>query len=278
MADCPVERMNLLVRRYILRSVVPLLTVGGAFALTRWIPGFRANAPLFLYLSAVLVSTWIAGWTAGIVATVLSGILTAWYVHSAGHPLLVGNSDDVLRWTIFVLVSLAISALHASRGNAERRLRHSEQRLSLAIDSAHIGVWDYNLLTRHFWWSKTLEVIYGRSDGTFPRTYGQFFGCIHFDDQPLFNRAITRTIDEGTDYEIEHRILLPDRSVRWVNTRGRVFFNQASRAERIVGVTTDITRRKREAEARMHPHPAYDGANMDERLLLAAGPAKLAPV
>jgi PAS domain-containing protein len=139
-----------------------------------------------------------------------------------------------------------ISSLHASRARAEQRLRYSEQRLSLAIDSARLGVWDYNLITRKFWWSKTLETIYDRTTGDFPATYGQFFGCIHFDDQPLFNRAITRTIDEGTDYEIEHRILLPDKSVRWVNTRGRVFFNQASRAERIVGVVTDITERKLE--------------------------------
>jgi len=123
-------------------------------------------------------------------------------------------------------------------------LRDSEQRLSLAIDSAHLGVWDYNLLTRKFWWSKTLEIIYGRTQGDFPGTYGQFFGCIHFDDQPLFNRAITRTIDEGDDYEIEYRIELPDKSIRWVNTRGRLFFNSNSRAERIVGVVTDITDRK----------------------------------
>jgi PAS domain-containing protein len=108
-----------------------------------------------------------------------------------------------------------------------------------------MGVWDYNLLTRQFWWSKTLEAAYGRTDGSFPETYGQFFSYIHFDDQPLFNRAITRTIDEGTDYELDHRIILPDKSIRWVNTRGRVFFNSASRAERIVGIATDITAKKK---------------------------------
>ncbi len=144
-----------------------------------------------------------------------------------------------------MLISLMISSLQASRGKAEAELRRSEQRLSLAVDAARMGVWDYDLLRRRFWWSKTMESIYDRTDGSFPITYGQFFSCIHFDDQPLFNRAITRTIDEGTDYEIEYRILLPDKSSRWVHTRGRVFFNDASRVERIVGVTTDISQRKK---------------------------------
>jgi PAS domain-containing protein len=243
--------MTPLARRHILTWFVPVLTVGTAFLLTRFVPTFRSQIPLFLFLTTVLISTWVGGWVSGLVATLLSGLITAWFAQSPEHAFFIANSDDLLRWVVFVLIALMISSLHASRGKAEQRQRQSEQRLSLAIDSARLGVWDYNLITRHFWWSKTLEVIYGRTEGNFPRTYGQFFGCIHFDDQPLFNRAITRTIDEGTDYEIEHRILLPDRSVRWVNTRGRVFFNQASRAERIVGVTTDITRRKMEIESRL---------------------------
>lgn len=229
--------------RPLLRWLVPPLTVGIACLLTFLMPGSRANAPLFLFLTAVLISTWYGGWMMGVLATMLAAFVTARFILPPGQSHFFMGASDVWRWTLFILIALMISSLHASRSRAERRLRYSEQRLSLAVESAHLGVWDYNLITRTFWWSKTLEVIYGRTNNDFPKTYGQFFGCIHFDDQPLFNRAITRTIDEGTDYEIEHRILLPDKSVRWVNTRGRVFFDRASRAERIVGVTTDLTER-----------------------------------
>jgi PAS domain S-box-containing protein len=228
----------------LLRWVVPLLSVGAAYVLTLVLPGFRTNAPMFLFLTAVLASTWYGGWQSGLLATLVGGFVTAEFLLPGLGQNLIGNTGDLWRWSLFILIALMISSLHASRARAEQRLRYSEQRLSLAIDSARLGVWDYNLITRKFWCSKTLETIYGRTNGNFPATYGQFFGLIHFDDQPLFNRAITRTIDEGTDYEIEHRVLLPDKSVRWVNTRGRVFFNQASRAERIVGVVTDITERK----------------------------------
>jgi PAS domain S-box-containing protein len=241
-------------RQQFAKCIVPMVTVWLAFFITGHVPILHQKTPLFLFLTAVLVSSWYGGWFSGLLATVLSGIVTAWTFLPA-NSLEIASHDDLMRWSTFLLVALMISSLHASRDRAERALRDSEQRLSLAIDSAHLGVWDYNMLSRKFWWSKTLEVIYGRTDGDFPPTYGQFFGCIHFDDQPLFNRAITRTIDEGSDYEIEHRIQLPDKSIRWINTRGRLFFNADSRAERIVGVATDITARKR-AEEEQRPLPA----------------------
>jgi PAS domain S-box-containing protein len=235
--------------------------VAMAFFVTNDFVALRDKTPLFLFLTAVLFSTWYGGWFSGILATILSGIVTAWILLPT-HSFWINGHDDLVRWTMFVLIALMISSLHASRSKVEKALRGSEQRLSLAIDSARIGVWDYNLLTRKFWWSKTLESIYGY-EGNFPATYGQFFGCIHFDDQPQFNRAITRTIDEGNDYEIEHRIILPDKSVRWVNTRGRMFYNEKSRAERIVGVVTDITARKRIDQ----PPPMFlDHSGKDDRL------------
>jgi PAS domain-containing protein len=192
-----------------------------------------------------MICTRIGGWPAGLSATIISALASSWFFMTPTGSFAVTNPNDLFRLTIFLLISLMILSLHASRNKAELQLRASEQRLMLALDSARMGVWDYNLLTRKFWWSKTLEVIYDRSGREFANSYGRFFGYIHFDDQPLFNRAITRTIDEGTDYEVDHRIVLPDNSIRWVNTRGRVFFNQASRAERIVGVAVDITAKKK---------------------------------
>jgi PAS domain S-box-containing protein len=246
-------------RKQIITAAVPLVTVGLAYLITEHSPILRKNTPLFLYLTAVLFSSWFGGWFSGLIATVLAGILSAWML-PPDNSLMIAGHVDLMRWITFVLLALMISFLHASLSRSERALRNSEQRLSLAIDSAYLGIWDYNLLSRKFWWSKTLESIYGRVHGDFPATYGQFFGCIHFDDQPLFNRAITRTIDEGTDYEIEHRILWPDKTVRWVNTRGRLFFNSKSRAERIVGVVTDITERKRVEEDRI----AFAGAMVEK--------------
>jgi len=230
-------------QRLLVQIITPLICVGVAGLLTHEVPMLRTRASLFLFLAAVICSSRLGGWQSGVLATALS--VGAYLFVEPVNPFGSQSPQDVVGLVVFALISLMILSLNTSRGKSEMALRASEQRLMLALDSAHMGVWDYNLLTRKFWWSTTLEAIYGRTGSEFPSTYGRFFGFIHFDDQPMFNRAITRTIDEGTDYEVDHRIVLPDQSIRWVNTRGRVFFNENSRAERIVGVATDITLKKK---------------------------------
>jgi len=247
-------------QRIFVQILTPLICVGAAAMLTHSVPMLRTKASLFLFLAAVICSSRLGGWPSGIFATVLS-IGAVLFIWPAG-PLSAQTPQDWVGLIIFAVISLMVLSLNTSRGKSEMALRASEQRLMLALDSAHMGVWDYNLLTRKFWWSTTLEAIYGRTGPEFPTTYGRFFGFIHFDDQPMFNRAITRTIDEGTDYEVDHRIVLPDQSIRWVNTRGRVFFNENSRAERIVGVATDITMKKKIERQQQLSRDAADEAPM----------------
>jgi PAS domain-containing protein len=213
-------------QRLVWQAATPLLGVVVAAYLTWMLPGLRNTSSLFLFLAAVIFTGRIAGWISGLIATALAGILSCWLFMGPGRTFNIHLTEDVVRVAVFLLIALVILYLQASRGKSETALHASQ-------------------LTRRFWWSKTLEIIYGRPGGEFPGAYGPFFGFIHFDDQPLFNRAITRTIDEGTDYEVDHRIVMPDQSIRWINTRGRVFFNQDSRAERIVGVVTDITAKQK---------------------------------
>jgi PAS domain-containing protein len=232
-------------QRVIQQFLVPVASVVIATVVTLNVHALQNKSSLLIFLGAVVLSTRVGGWSAGLAATLMSAAAIPYFLLEPISKFSISDPNDLMRLIVFVLVSLMILTLHAARSRAEMNLRASEQRLSLAIDAAHMGVWDYNLLTRKFWWTKTLEQIYGRANKDFASTYGRFFAYIHFDDQPRFNRAITRTIDEGTDYEVDHRIVLPDDSIRWVNTRGRVFFNENNRAERIVGLTIDITAKKK---------------------------------
>jgi PAS domain S-box-containing protein len=239
-------------QRVLQQFATPMAMVAMATVITTYIPALNNKSSLLFFLGAVIISTRVGGWSAGLFATVLSAVAIPYFLMEPVRTFSIQQPQDIIRLAVFILVALMILSLHAARSKAEMSLRASEQRLSLAIDSAHMGVWDYNLLTRKFWWSKTLEQIYGRTGNNFATSYGRFFGYIHFDDQPIFNRAITRTIDEGTDYEVDHRIVLPDDTIRWVNTRGRVFFHEKSRAERIVGIAIDITAKKKfEMQRRM---------------------------
>jgi PAS domain-containing protein len=243
--------MTLTARKFVSSWIVPVATVGAALLSRRLFSSGRDNTPIFLFLAAVAISTWYGGWTSGLFATLLAGFATARLLLPT-YASAPGGGSNAVRWLLFMLTAPIITFGQVAQGCLKQKLWAKEQRLSLALDSSGCGIWEYNLVTRQFWWSKKIETIYRSSEGNFPRTYDEFFETIHSEDRPLFNRVITRTIDEGSDYEIEHRIVLPDKSIRRVNVRGRIFYNDASRAERIVGLTADITDRKQLHVGNLH--------------------------
>ena len=68
---------------------------------------------------------------------------------------------------------------------------------------------------------------------------------MHPDDQPLRDSAIKRAIETRGSYEIEYRILLPDGTVRWISGRAHCISDGDGRSTRLLGVSMDITERKR---------------------------------
>jgi PAS domain S-box-containing protein len=136
------------------------------------------------------------------------------------------------------------------RKEAERNLRESEARLSLALLAGRMGVWEWDIETGEARWSPMLEQIHGLQPGTFGGTFGDFERGVHGDDRGRVLQTMRQALDGG-DYHVEYRIVRPDGEVLWVEARGRVFRDGEGRPRRMVGVCMDITQRKRvEAELR----------------------------
>jgi PAS domain S-box-containing protein len=142
----------------------------------------------------------------------------------------------------------------AERRQAEEALRKSEAHLRLAQEAAQIGTWDSNLSTGRVEWSPTVEAMFGFAPGGFPGTREAFFQCIHPDDRERVAGAVVRAAEQGADYEIEHRILWPDGTVRWMAARGRVFHDEAGQAAHLMGAVMDITDRKRSEQRLLSQH------------------------
>lgn len=205
----------------------PWLFVRGAFA---------------MLLGCVFISTWFGGWRSGIVAIVLSAFLSAFMMEPAGFS--VSDSKDWIRLGIFTLVASMIAGLHASRSAAVESARISEQRLTTALDAARMGAWDKNLKDHSFWWSAGLKEIFGRTPGSFLPTYDDFLGYIHPEDRQFVSNAFTRSAEQGTEFEIEHRIVRPDGGERWIITRGKILYDAFGNPERLLGVAVDVTERR----------------------------------
>ncbi|HEV7301076.1 MAG TPA: PAS domain-containing protein [Tepidisphaeraceae bacterium] len=226
------------------RFGVVIATVGLALAICLFSPTLQQRGAFMLFLAAVAISAFYGGAKQGLFAIALSVLAGAYFVLTPANSISILNVEDMTRLIVFVLVATLLICLQVSRERAERSLRESEQRLSVALQATKMGVWDANLRRGDFWWSPSLEEIFGRAPGQFSQTYEGFYGYVHPEDRDFVSRAVTRTVDEGTDYEIEHRIVRPDGTVRWINTRGRILYGDAGATDRIVGVAQDITERK----------------------------------
>ena len=146
-----------------------------------------------------------------------------------------------------VRLDAALKKAHG-RAQAEEELRRSEERYSLAQRAANTGSWDWDIITGDLKWSDTIESMFGFGPGQFDRTYEAFLSCVYPDDRRHVQDSVNAAVERGEDYDIEHRIVWPDNTVRWVSERGDIFRDGECRALRMLGVVQDITKRKRAEE------------------------------
>ena len=129
----------------------------------------------------------------------------------------------------------------------QRALHEFEERVALAAEVAHLGVWELNTKTNEVWVSDKVRELYQFQPGT-SITYEEFQDRIHGEDRALRDTAVQRAIKTQGGYEIEYRILLPDGTVRWIGGRARCVGDEEGTLTRLLGVSMDITERKEAQE------------------------------
>lgn len=154
--------------------------------------------------------------------------------------------------TVILVQAVLITALIANllrRRRAERSLSESEVRAALAAEAAHLGVWELNPKTSEMWVSdKVLELF--NIDAKAPIDRATLQSRVHPEDCAMRELAIDRAIQSHGEYDIEYRILLPDKTVRWIHGRGRCMNDAEGKPTRLIGVSMDVTDRKEAIAAR----------------------------
>ena len=136
------------------------------------------------------------------------------------------------------------------RKRVETALQDRKERLRLALEAAHMSLWELNLLTREEVWSPQAEALFGFAPGTFDGRQESFLSRVHPDDRETIHQSSQVAMQTG-NLRTEYRIVLPDQTMRWIYCLGKVFYDEASHPIRIVGVDLDITERKQiEADRR----------------------------
>ncbi|MBD2013770.1 PAS domain-containing protein [Microcoleus sp. FACHB-53] len=132
---------------------------------------------------------------------------------------------------------------------AEERLKHSEANLATAQKIAHIGNWEFDVLSGEITWSEEKFQILGLDPNQPEPKYAELIEKIHPDDREPFQQATSQALALGTCYELDYRIVRPDGQVRYIEGRGEAVVNEQGQVIRLFGTALDITDRKRVEEA-----------------------------
>ncbi len=133
----------------------------------------------------------------------------------------------------------------AERKRAEEALQESEKRYVLATKAGQVGVWDWNLETNEIYVDPNLKAMLGYADHEIRNHLDDWGKLVHPDDTEQVMAAARAHLEGLTPvYEIVHRMLHKDGSMRWFLARGTAIRDANGKPYRVVGTDTDITERK----------------------------------
>lgn len=120
-------------------------------------------------------------------------------------------------------------------------LEASRQALLRAQALAHIGSWEYDIGTDDLRWSPEVYRIFEQDPASFGASFDAFQALVHPDDRAFVVSAYVAAVRDGADYDLVHRLLLPDGRVKWVHERAEIERAADGTAVRARGTVQDIT-------------------------------------
>jgi PAS domain S-box-containing protein len=123
------------------------------------------------------------------------------------------------------------------------------ERLLLSFNAAEMGSWDVDLPSGRTYWTPYQEIIFGYEPGQPDRSYFDWERRVHPDDLDWVHKATDKARDTHEDLAIQYRIIWPDGSLHWVDSRGRFHYDAQGQPIRMVGVITDVTKHKQAEQA-----------------------------
>ena len=127
-------------------------------------------------------------------------------------------------------------------------LKHSEDRLRLALEATGLGTWDWAPQSGLLVWDDRCRAAFGLPPGA-PVDYDVFLAGLHPDDRGRVDLCVRRALDPAGErgYDVEYRTIGPSDGVeRRVAARGRAYFDDAGRAVRFIGTVRDVSADRRD--------------------------------
>src|SRR5262245_42319055 len=152
------------------------------------------------------------------------------------------DGDDQPQRVVGVIIDVT------ERRQTEKALAERKAQLELANNIAQVGSYTYDYTTRSLWLGPGSASIYGLRENTVEMTAAEWRKCVHPKDLPqVVARSRQALANQQRELVCVFRVLRKG-EVRWVETRNRFFYDTAGRATQAIGVSIDITERRRDED------------------------------
>jgi PAS domain S-box-containing protein len=260
-----------------LRALLGCCAAGVAVTLTYSITPLRAF-PLLLAFSTVVLVCWFLGMWGGVFCALTDAVLVDRFLTRTQLQFSIGFVREEIRLSVFLMVSILLGwairrlaqqrsllvtqefqqrltiadaerQLAEERARASEELRNRDDMLQIALRANGMGLWVWNLQDDGIQWSDEVYRLVGLDPGSVEPSFETWLQLVHPEDTDAVKKAVLLTRDHEAEYHQQYRVIWPDGSVRWVESKGGCQRDSEGRVTRVVGVLADVTGRKLSEEA-----------------------------
>lgn len=110
-----------------------------------------------------------------------------------------------------------------------------------AQEISGIGYWEFDNLNENLTWSNQVYKIFEVDQNTFDTNFSSFLSCIHPEDREAVKQAYLNSLETKESYEIQHRILLRDETIKYVIEKCETYYDKSGIPIKSVGYIQDVT-------------------------------------
>ena len=208
----------------------------------------QALTPMCLYLILIVFLSLRASFLSSTIVSIVAIACLDYFFVPPLFSFRVSDESDTVAFITFLISAAVITRLVSRVGVLmKEKLKQTEAYLSEAQQLSHTGSFGWKVATGEIFWSEQTFRIF-QLDRTDKPTIEFVLERTHPDDAPFVRETIERAAREGSDFDFEHRLLMPDRSIRHLRVAAHLNKNKAGEFE-FIGSVMDITESKRVEEA-----------------------------
>ena len=121
---------------------------------------------------------------------------------------------------------------------------NAQKELVRAQSVSKTGNWVWDIVTNDLYWSDEVYRIFGLKPQQFDASYEAFLDVVHPEDRDALEKAVAKAVAGEEEYDIVHRLVRPDGTIRFVSEKSEVTFDEAGKAIKMIGTVQDITDQK----------------------------------